>query len=1091
MTRSRLILRSLAFYWRTHLGVLAGTILTAAILTGALVVGDSVRHSLTQMAVARLGKTELALVSPERFFRTALADEVQSNLNTTVAPMLLWRGTVTQPDTRARANDVQVVGVEKRFWQLGATRSLLGAAESDEVVINERLANRLGIERGATVVIRMEQPSFVSRDAPLSGKADVSVVLRAKVLDIAGSADFGQFGLAANQVPPLTVFVPLPVLQEKVKRVGQVNALLAGPGASANAADAELHRHWTLADAGVEFRALRTGQGAELRTDRVFLEPAVVKPARALATNSFDVLTYFVNELKLGDRRTPYSVITAVAPRDTGFLPPDLGADEIVINSWLAEDLGAKPGDELAVRYFVMGDRRELREQSAKFRVRAIVPLTGAVADPSWMPPYPGLADAENCRDWEPGIPIDNTKIRPKDEAYWNKYRGAPKGFVTLAAGQQLWHNRFGDVTSIRYPGAETNALAAALRPQLDPAALGLFFLPVKARALAASNQAMDFGQLFIGFSFFLIIAALLLTAMLFVFNIEQRSEQVGLLRAIGFGPKLVRRLLLAEGLALVIAGTLVGMFAGTVYTKLTLHGLATVWKGAVGTMAFTYYASPATLAAGGVSSLFVALLAMWLVVRNQGKQAASALLSGSGAAALVSSAAGRWRARIGLWLGIFFLVAGVGMLFAAGKQQGPAAAETFFSAGLCLLIAGIGFSQRLLVGLALTNKLAHNVGAVGLRNAARRRGRSLTTISVLASGVFLVVAVNAFHRDPQQGAWDRASGTGGFAFWASSSLPVYEDLNGRAGREAYNLSADKMQGVAVVPMRLREGDEASCLNLNRAQQPQIWGVNPEELKTRGAFNFAEGSWAALFQAQTDGAIPAIGDQQTVQWALGLKVGDTITYTDDDGQPAKLRLVAVVSSSILQGGLLIAERDFVRHFPASSGYRAFLIDAPPDRAEAVQQTLARALEDKGLELVPTWQRLADFLAVENTYLAIFQVLGGLGLVLGSVGLGIVVLRNVLERRGELALLQAVGFQKGALRHLVLSEHWLLIVLGLVTGIVTAVLAVLPAWRAPGVQVPVGWLALTLGALAVGGLLWSWLAAFAAVRGSLLGGLRNE
>ena len=204
-----------------------------------------------------------------------------------------------------------------------------------------------------------------------------------------------------------------------------------------------------------------------------------------------------------------------------------------------------------------------------------------------------------------------------------------------------------------------------------------------------------------------------------------------------------------------------------------------------------------------------------------------------------------------------------------------------------------------------------------------------------------------------------------------------------------------------------------------------------------------------------------------------------------------IRIVGVVANSILQGSLLVSEQQFVERFPYTGGYRAFLIDAPKGRAGQVAEVLSRALQERGLEVVPAWRRLQDFLEVENTYLAIFQALGGLGLVLGSAGLGIVVLRNVLERRGELALLQAVGFRRPALRWLVVSEHWLLVFLGLATGLVAAALALWPSLRSPGTEAPLGGLAWLLAALALGGLLWSWLAAWAALKGPLLNALRNE
>jgi ABC-type antimicrobial peptide transport system permease subunit len=237
--------------------------------------------------------------------------------------------------------------------------------------------------------------------------------------------------------------------------------------------------------------------------------------------------------------------------------------------------------------------------------------------------------------------------------------------------------------------------------------------------------------------------------------------------------------------------------------------------------------------------------------------------------------------------------------------------------------------------------------------------------------------------------------------------------------------------------------------------------------------------------------IPAIGDANSIEWALGKKIGDTLDYMDEHGRAFKLRLVAAVANSILQGNLIIDEAEFVKRFPSESGYRMFLIDSPSNSVSQVSATLSRALQDAGLELTLAVRRLNAFNAVQNTYLGTFQILGGLGLLLGSAGLGVVVLRNVLERRGELGLLTAVGFRRRALQRLVLSEHGVLLGLGLGIGIVAAAVAVLPALLSSGTQLPYASLGLTLGAVVLNGMLWTWLAIRFALRGNLLAALRNE
>ena len=239
------------------------------------------------------------------------------------------------------------------------------------------------------------------------------------------------------------------------------------------------------------------------------------------------------------------------------------------------------------------------------------------------------------------------------------------------------------------------------------------------------------------------------------------------------------------------------------------------------------------------------------------------------------------------------------------------------------------------------------------------------------------------------------------------------------------------------------------------------------------------------------GVIPAVADDPTLQWALHKQLGDEIEVLDEAGRTVRLRLVGRINSSILQGSVLISDANFRRLWPSSSGFRAMLVDAPAGRAESLRRELTAGLEARGLALTSAADRMAMFAEVQNTYLSIFAALGGLGLVLGSVAIGVVVLRNVLERRGELALLRAVGFDKSRLVRMVLWEHWTLLAMGMACGVVAAVVGVIPALRSPTAAAPIAqWLTI-LAAVGVSGVAWTWLAARAALRGELLDALRSE
>ena len=154
------------------------------------------------------------------------------------------------------------------------------------------------------------------------------------------------------------------------------------------------------------------------------------------------------------------------------------------------------------------------------------------------------------------------------------------------------------------------------------------------------------------------------------------------------------------------------------------------------------------------------------------------------------------------------------------------------------VLVAGLAAAAAWLGRLAQQSDAAHlTLGGLGVRGCARRRKRSLATIALLACGSFLIVAIGVFRLDANRDATRRDSGTGGFALIGESTMPVVQDLNTQAGREFYGLGAEQLAGVNVVPLRVREGDVASCLNLNRAQKPRLLGVKPELLA--GRFTFA------------------------------------------------------------------------------------------------------------------------------------------------------------------------------------------------------------------------------------------------------------
>jgi putative ABC transport system permease protein len=1107
MSLWRLAKQSLGFYWRTNLGILLTVVVSTAILTGALVVGDSVRYSLRMMVKARLGKTQIALTPQNRFFTAGLANELADELKTSAAPVLRVQGLMADGNDKRRANRIEVLGVDARFFSVGAAQNPFGNDKGQGIVLNEQLAARLKVTAGDEVLLRIENPSVMSRDLPVSPDSNLSFAFRLKVVAVATEAEFGRFSLRANQISPLNAFVPLEWMQAKLKRDGQANMLLVAGNPGGNigpeAASKAIQKRWQLADAGLRLRKLQKQNALEIRSSRIFIDESLSKAAISASNKAVGILTYFVNELRFDDKATPYSMVTAMGPSgDAGnIVPMDMRDDEILINQWLADDLGAKAGDLIELRYFTMTPMRKLQEQTSSFRVRGIIPMTSPAVDPNLMPDFPGLAGVKNCRDWDSSIPINLDKIRPKDEDYWDKYRGAPKAFITLEAGQKMWANRYGNLTAVRYPNGTISeaTLTDSLLKTVNPASVGLFFQPVRQSGIKAGGGSTDFGSLFLGLSMFLIIAALILTSLVFVFGVEKRSGQIGMLLAVGLSAKRVRRLLMIESGALAALGAIFGSVAALLYTRIMIYGLATAWQSAVSGSTIRFYAKPMTLFAGAFGAVIVCLIAIRLTLRRQVSRPARELLAGNPEWQFFKTRRIS-RGRIGLAIAIIAVIGAVVLLAVLGTGGSSEVSGAFFGAGALLLIAGLGLTHSVLRIMAGSwNRTIASLAGLGLRNSTRRSGRSLAVVGLLACGIFLVIAVGANRQNLLADALKRSSGTGGFTLFGQSSIGILHDLSSKAGRRAMGLDDPSLDDIQAVQLRVHDGDDASCFNLNRAQSPQLLGVRPAQLQERGSFTFTKvikgadtkEAWKLLNRDLGQDVMPAVGDYATVIWALGKSVGDQLQYTDDKGNSFKLQIVGLIKNSILQGNLIIAEDEFIKHFPSVEGYRMLLIDCPQKKIDAVTDKLSFGLKDFGLDLMPAAQRLAEFNAVENTYLSIFQLLGGFGLILGSVGLGLVVMRNVLDRRGELAMLRAVGFDKMTLRKMIFHEHSGLMLGGLACGVIAALVAVGPALKSPGAQAASFSLILTIIAIGISGMIWIWIAAKLALSGEMLDALRNE
>jgi hypothetical protein len=871
----------------------------------------------------------------------------------------------------------------------------------------------------------------------------------------------------------------------------------------------------TLADFGLQMEPTATGV-VSLTSTRMLLDSAVEASVRkALPQHSIETaFTYLANYIKVANGKIPYSTITAI-----DYVPTvgELKGNDIVLNRWAADDLAkqgvaVKPGSEVTIEYFEPESTHgEVREQSATFRLKAIAEMTAEVADRSFTPELPGVTDQRSIDHWDPPFPYDDARVRSRkphdeDEAYWDQYKATPKAFISLAAGRKLWSSRFGNATSLRIapaPDEAVDAIVAKVCAALHPVEMGFQEMPVRQWALQASAGATPFHLLFLGFSYFLIAAAVMLIAVLFRLGLEQRAEEIGVLAAVGVERGKITRLFVCEALLVCAVAGIAGVATGIGYAWLMLVGLQTWWLEAIRTPFLRLCLVPATLLIGYLAGLCVASLTIFWTLWRMRSVPVRRLLAGEASDLPPAASMAGVRLRRMLALALFASAVGLGLV--GGQALGGAnqllASSLFFGAGAAALAAALHLMGAMLRSSgkqSLFGSHQASLARLAARNASRNPQRSLLTMGLIASATFLIVAISAFRLDPAR----EIAGSGGFALVGQTSQPIFKDLNGKDDRAELGFSAKDdtaLVDAQIIALRVQPGSDSSCLNLYQTTQPQAIGV-PARFIERGQFAWAGARAASdaekrnpwlLLERRADAEVPIVLDANTAMYSLHKGLGDVLELTDGRGQPMRACIVGLLQNSIFQGAILMSESNLLARFPEVNGYRMFLVETSPSNIAAAQSALETALGDYGFDAERTSSRLAGFFSVQNTYLSTFQSLGGLGLILGTFGLAAVQMRNVLERRRELALLRAVGFSRRKLVWLVLLENAILLLGGVLIGVGAALVAVLPHWMSGDASAPWASLAATLLLMVVMGLLAGALAGRVALRPPILAALRGD
>lgn len=1080
MNFTRLIIRDFEHYRKAFLAVLAGTLVSTAVLTGALMLGDSVKFSLQRLTNIRLGNIRYALHPQGRYFRQDIAGDLSIKTGSLVAPVLLSEGMAVNPENNKRINRFQLVGIDRRFTGFWIKKP--PCPDSNTAVISRNTADKLGLKPGDDILIRVSGQGMAPANAPFGAEKSPVKVSRFRVRAIADDGEMGRFSLNANQAAPFNVFIPIDKMGGMLDLKGMANVLLAAEETAAIYSPDSLFRLlWKPGDAGLNIHSRGKDSANEITSGRIFIDDQTAAAIKSVLPGSQAFLTYLVNSFSSKGRSTPYSFITAAPP---DFLGQDPGRDGIIINSWLAQDLQVKQGDSLRLKYFTMGNHRQLAEDSSVFVVCRVLPMQDAIWDPSLMPAFPGMSDAGNCRDWETGAPVDLKKIRNKDEEYWKQYRGTPKAFISLASGQKLWANPFGNLTSIRFSSGRKNPgpTEAAIMKKISPGRLGLAFTPVYQEGRNSASNSTDFGELFLSLGVFIILAALLLLALLFSLHIRTRIKESGVLSAIGFKKRQIFRILFTESLILATVGGLTGALAGILYNRLMLLGLNTIWQDAVGTATLVMKIRLSTIILGAVSGILTSVPVMLVILYSKLRKPAWLRAH---SVHFIHELKEKNKIKISAFSAILLCMAAFSLISYLLSGSGINNTSLFLIAGALILASGSFAFYSLLIRISITTKPEGSLIYHAFKNAALKKSRTMSVMVLLALGIFSIFITAANRRTFYGSENDRHSGTGGFLFWAETSIPLRYDPSSPEGQKEYALQdQSRIRKIKITAMQRLEGDDASCLNLNQAAHPAILGIPSETFQKRGSFSFLEllpgidpdKPWTALQKTLGTGIIPAYADQTVITWGLQKKIGDTIFYPGANGEKTGLKLMGGLDNSIFQGYLLVSDSLFRIRFSQVGGFKNFLIDRPSSSTDTMSETIESDFRDYGMALTRTSEKLASFNSVENTYLSVFMLLGGLGVIMGIFGLGLVLLRNMLERKNELALYMALGYKRNFILKLVITEYLGILFAGTGLGILSASAAILPSLLSPGFHLPGVFLLLMVLVFLLNGVLWVWLPA---------------
>jgi putative ABC transport system permease protein len=1030
------IVKSIKFYKKQILYQFFIIILLCAVITGSLLTGRSVKESLKKSALEHLGNTDILISSGIRYFDSELVKRMKDSTDLKCTGILEINGYSQSLNSQKEAFNTHIIGVNKDFFVFQGLDTL--TIRPGEVAVNKRLADYLGINQGEDLIIRFTQIGSIPPDAPFAISKDAGKSIVIRVGSILEPGQTGNFSLSISQITPMNIFINLSDIEDDQVVNKKINRLLINNKTtnSLRIASEALKHYLKPADIGLKLRSIKKTGEIEHISDRIFIDVSILKEISDQLPESAPVLTYLGNRFVAGKKSTPYSFVSALP---SSIYPEICTGDGIIINNWMARDLSVKEGDTIQMFWYSPDSLNKLIEKNSDFIVKRIVDINGIWSDSLLMPDFPGISGKESCSDWDAGVPIKMHDIRPKDEDYWNKYRGTPKAFINYEKGKELWGNNFGPATSLRYPAGLTGKeIETRLNGIFNPEKSGFTISDLSDESVKAANESVDFGTLFVSLGFFLILASFVLLSFATSSYFDLKKTSVKTLFCLGFKNWRIAQLLILESGVISLAGCSIGAISGYLVDILITRGLNTVWKGAVQTDTLASYFNLHVIIFGFLLTFTAILVFMYIKVKLYLKKLNTKEKKG-------------YVLHTSLWnLFLLSISAAVTIsLFILSRFFRDQQLPLSFSSGTLLLLTLVLFWRQYFIRRTThSSDLMKNKYKLSHLYYSFNPSGAVTPILFIAAGIFTVFITGSNRMTNNVKQMKRSGGTGGYLLWCENTIPVKPDLNTESGRKTIGLDDNQLSEMHFVQMKRISGNDASCLNLNHITVPPLLGIDPDDFITRKSFSFSkvlssksiENPWQYLNHQARNNIIYGIADQTVLEWGLKLKTGDTLEIRAENGQPLRIIIAAGLQTSVFQGNVLIGKENFTKYYPSVSGSQVFLVDGNRTLIDLYKNVLKERLENYSINIEKTSDRLASFHEVTNTYLSVFGIFGAMGMIIGVAGLGFVLLRNYNQRKKEFAIMLATGFQIKKIKRMVLSEQVLILLAGVSSGIVSALLA---------------------------------------------------